>query len=56
MKGPLHAPRTGPGFSAGAKPPRVTKGCGPHPRASSGGKSGLRRAGDKTATSAGTGK
>ncbi|WP_178130516.1 hypothetical protein [Reyranella sp. CPCC 100927] len=52
MKRPLHAPRIGPGFSAGAKPPHVTKGCGPHPKASSGHKSGTRRAGDKhTATS-----
>lgn len=23
-KGPLHAPRTGPGFSAGKAPPRIT--------------------------------
>ncbi len=49
MKAPLHAPRTGPGFSTGARPPAVTKGCAAHPKASSGRKSGTRRAGDKNA-------
>jgi hypothetical protein len=45
MKSLLHAPRTGPGYSAGTTPPCVTKGRAAHPVASSGRKSGTRRAG-----------
>jgi len=50
MKAPLHAPRTGPGYSTGTRPPAVTKGCATHPKVGSGRRSGLRRAGDKTAS------
>jgi hypothetical protein len=49
MKSLLHAPRTGPRFSAGTTPPAVTKGHAAHPTASSGRKSGTRRSGDKNA-------
>lgn len=35
-RGPVHAPKTGPGYSAGQRPPAVSKGSTAHPKASDG--------------------